>query len=78
MTGLVNSVHNLGSPMWSPSLSTTGCFVFRRGHGLAAIGKEGPGKAASTCVTLKSQEAINEHCWTHPRSWHIWLSGGFS
>ncbi len=47
MNGLVNCVYKIGSPLWNLFLSTAGCFVFTRGYGLVAIGKEGPGAVAS-------------------------------
>lgn len=46
MKGLVTSVNKIVSPMSNLFLSTVGCFVFTRGYGLVAIGREGPGAGA--------------------------------
>ncbi len=52
MNGLVSCVHKIGSPMWNLFLSTAGCFVFTRGYGLVAPGREGPGAVALTRATV--------------------------
>jgi hypothetical protein len=55
MNSSVKRILKVGSPMWYLFLSTTGCFVFMRGYGFVATGKEGPDRAASNRVAVASR-----------------------
>lgn len=58
MNSSINRILKLGSPIWYLFLSTTGCFVFLRGYGLVATGKEGPDRVASNRVAAASREPM--------------------